>query len=335
MAPSKEVLIRIYRDMVRTRALDEQLIASLREGKNPGSWHSGIGQEAIVAAVATLRPDDYCGYTHRGCYVWVTKGIPMREILAEFYGKASGCCKGKGGTHIASLEHGIFGRSGTQGGHFPLACGQGLAAKFSGKGQVAMVFFGDGCSCRGTLHESMNMASLWQLPVIWMCENNGYAMAVPQAKSTTLTDVAELAHGYSTPSVVVDVKRQGKDITVVATGYCVTLSLQAATELAKEGIEVEVVDPRTLEPLDLGTILGSVEKTGRLLVADEDAVRCGVASEICFQVQEQAFKALKAPVGRVGNLNVPVPYSPVLEREVLPSAKKIAAGIRQVMAYKA
>ncbi len=140
---------------------------------------------------------------------------------------------------------------------------------------------------------------------------------------------------YLVPFGVADVKRQGKDITVVATGYCVTLSLQAAAELAKEGIEVEVVDPRTLEPLDLNTILGSVEKTGRLLVADEDAVRCGVASEICFQVQEQAFKALKAPVGRVGNLNVPVPYSPVLEREVLPSAEKIAAGIRQVMAYKA
>ncbi len=235
MAPSKEVLIRIYRDMVRTRALDEQLIASLREGKNPGSWHSGIGQEAIVAAVATLRPDDYCGYTHRGCYVWVTKGIPMREILAEFYGKASGCCKGKGGTHIASLEHGIFGRSGTQGGHFPLACGQGLAAKFSGKGQVAMVFFGDGCSCRGTLHESMNMASLWQLPVIWMCENNGYAMAVPQAKSTTLTDVAELAHGYSTPSVVVD----GNDAVAVYE------AVEEAVGRARAGLGPSFVEMKT------------------------------------------------------------------------------------------
>jgi pyruvate/2-oxoglutarate/acetoin dehydrogenase E1 component len=139
---------------------------------------------------------------------------------------------------------------------------------------------------------------------------------------------------YLIPFGVADVKREGRDITVVATGYCVPLSLQAAAELAKEGIEVEVIDPRTLEPLDLNTILGSVEKTGRLLVADEDAVRCSVASEICFQVQENIFKALKAPVGRVGNQNVPVPYTPVLEREVLPSAEKIAAGIRRVLAYK-
>lgn len=235
MAPSKDVLLRIYRDMVRTRALDEQLIASLREGKNPGSWHSGIGEEAIVAAVATLREDDFCGYTHRGCYVWVTKGIPMREILAEFYGKATGCAKGKGGTHIVSLKHGIFGRSGTQGGHFPLACGQGLAAKMAGKGQVAMSFFGDGCSCRGTLHESMNMAAVWKLPVIWMCENNGYAMAVPQAKSTTLANIAELAHGYNTPAVVVD----GNDAVAVYE------AVNEAVERARSGAGPSFIEMKT------------------------------------------------------------------------------------------
>jgi pyruvate/2-oxoglutarate/acetoin dehydrogenase E1 component len=139
---------------------------------------------------------------------------------------------------------------------------------------------------------------------------------------------------YLVPFGQANVRREGKDITVVATGYCVPLALQAATELAKEGVEVEVIDPRTLEPLDLPAILASVEKTGRLLVADEDTVRCSVASEICFQVQEQAFRALKAPVARVGNPNIPIPASPVLEREVLPSAEKIAAAIRQVMAYK-
>lgn len=204
MTPNDEVLTRIYRDMVRTRVLDERLIASLREGKNPGSWHSGIGQEGIVAAVATLQKDDYCGYTHRGCYVWVTKGISIREILAEFYGKATGCSKGKGGTHIADLSVGIFGRSGTQGGHFPIAVGQALAAKSAGRGQVAMVFFGDGCSGRGTLHESMNMAAVWRLPVIWICENNGYSMGVPQSRTTTLKDLADLATAYSMSGTVVD-----------------------------------------------------------------------------------------------------------------------------------
>ncbi len=222
MAASNDVLIRIYRDMVRTRALDDMLIQSLREGRNFNQWHSGRGQEAIVAAVATLRRDDYCNYTHRGCYVWVTKGIPMRAVLAEFYGKATGACGGKGGTHISDLSVGIFGRSGTQGGHFPIAVGQALAAKFAGKGQVAMMFFGDGCSTRGTLHESMNLASIWKLPVVWVCENNGFSMSVPLSKTNTLKDLADLAHSYSMPGIVVD----GND--AVAVYEAVSEAVQAA-----------------------------------------------------------------------------------------------------------
>lgn len=138
---------------------------------------------------------------------------------------------------------------------------------------------------------------------------------------------------YLVPFGVADIKRQGRDVTVVATGYMVTLSLKAADELAKEGVEAEIIDPRTLEPLDLETILASVEKTGRLIVVDEDAVRCGVGAEIGFQVQERAFKALKAPVARVGNPNIPVPYSPVLETEILPSPDKIAKMVRRVVAF--
>lgn len=203
MTTDNQALVRVYRDMVRSRLLDEQMIVSLQRGKI-GSWHSGIGEEGIVAAVATLRRDDYVNYTHRGCYVWVAKGMSMKEITAEFYGRATGCCRGKGGTHIADLELGIFGRSGTQGGHFPIAVGQALAAKFAGRGQVAMMFFGDGCAGRGTLHEAMNMAAVWKLPVVWICENNGYSMGVPQSKTTTLKDLAELAHSYSMPGMVVD-----------------------------------------------------------------------------------------------------------------------------------
>ena len=161
MALSNELLIRIYVDMVRSRAIDEQLILAAQRNKMPTMWHSGIGQEAIVAVIAQLCPEDYCTYTHRGAYVWIAKGMTMKEIMAEFYGKATGCAKGKGGTHIARPSLGIFGRSGTQGGHFPIAAGLGIAAQMNRRGQVAVCCFGDGCATRGTMHESMNFASVW------------------------------------------------------------------------------------------------------------------------------------------------------------------------------
>jgi len=128
------------------------------------------------------------------------------------------------------------------------------------------------------------------------------------------------------------VRKEGKDVTIVADGYQVTLSLEAAEDLAKEGIGVEVIDPRTLEPLDIDTILASVEKTGRLVVVDEDYIRCGPHAEIAFQAQEKAFKSLKAPVQRVGNLNMPIPLSKVLRDAALPTKEKIISAVRKTLA---
>jgi len=126
-------------------------------------------------------------------------------------------------------------------------------------------------------------------------------------------------------------RREGKDATVVADGYQVTLSLEAAEDLAKDGISVEVIDPRTLEPLDIDTILTSVEKTGRLVVADEDYIRCGPHAEIAFQVQEKTFRALKAPVQRVGNPNMPIPKAKVLVNAALPTKEKIVAAVKKTL----
>lgn len=128
------------------------------------------------------------------------------------------------------------------------------------------------------------------------------------------------------------VRREGKDVTVVADGYQVTFSLEAAEDLAKEGISVEVIDPRTLEPLDINAILASVEKTGRLVVADEDYIRCGPHAEIAFQVQEKGFKFLKAPVQRVGNLNMPIPMAKILIDAALPTKEKIVAAVKKTLA---
>jgi pyruvate/2-oxoglutarate/acetoin dehydrogenase E1 component len=128
------------------------------------------------------------------------------------------------------------------------------------------------------------------------------------------------------------VRKEGKDATIVADGYQVTLSLEAAEEMEKEGISVEVIDPRTLEPLDIDTILASVEKTGRLVVVDEDYIRCGPHTEVAFQVQGKAFKSLKAPIQRVGNLNMPIPVSRVLIEAALPTKEKIIAAVKRTLA---
>jgi len=127
------------------------------------------------------------------------------------------------------------------------------------------------------------------------------------------------------------VRREGKDVTVVADGYQVTLSLEAAEDLASEGINAEVIDPRTLEPLDIDAILASVKKTGRLVIVDEDYIRCGPHAEIAFQVQERCFSSLKATVQRVGNLNMPIPLAKVLRDAVLPTKDKISAAVKKTM----
>ena len=127
------------------------------------------------------------------------------------------------------------------------------------------------------------------------------------------------------------VRKEGRDVTIVADGYGVTLSLQSAEELEKEGINAEVIDPRTLEPLDIDAIIASVEKTGHLVVVDEDHIRCGPHAEIAFQVQERAFKSLKAPVQRVGNLNMPIPLSKVLLEAALPTKEKVITAVKKTL----
>jgi TPP-dependent pyruvate/acetoin dehydrogenase alpha subunit len=212
MALSKEILLRIYRDIIRQRALDYQLVKDAKSGKLVPGWHSGLGEDAIVAPVALLRNDDYVTYTHRGTYVWIARGMTMEEILAEFYGKATGCCFGYGGTHVSKPSLGFFGRSGMQGGHFPLAVGMGITAKMNGKDQVVMMFFGEGAGTRGHLHEAFNFASVWKLPIIWICENNGQSMSVKLEKMWAIKNIAKIADNYDMPGKTVD----GNDVVAVA-----------------------------------------------------------------------------------------------------------------------
>ena len=157
-------------------------------------------------------------------------------------------------------------------------------------------------------------------PVVFLVHRRHYPVKGPVPEEEYLIPFGEAA-----------VRKEGKDVTIVADGYQVTLALQAAEDLAGEGISAEVIDPRTLEPLDIDTILASVAKTGRLVVVDEDHIRCGPHAEIAFQVQEKSFKSLKAPVQRVGNRNMPIPMAQVLREAALPTKDKIIAAVRETM----
>lgn len=201
----------LYRVMVRSRAFEEAAGVAAQEGLIPGSWLSGIGQEGTVGAVAQLRPDDMITYTHRGAYCFIARGCEPSRLFAELLGRRTGYGKGKGGRHIADLEHGVFGKSGTIGGHAPIAVGLATAVQIQGGDRVVMSLFGEAASNRGTTHSAMNMASLWNLPVVWVCENNGYCGNIPASSYLAMPDVAKMAAAYDMPGASVD----GNDVLAV------------------------------------------------------------------------------------------------------------------------
>lgn len=211
MEPTLAEKRELYELMVRSRAFEETAISLVAEGQIPGSWLSGIGQEGTLGAISQLRPDDYVTYTHRGAYCFIGRGSDPKRLLAELCGKRTGYCKGKGGRHIADLEHGLLGKSGTVGGHAPIAVGVATAIQIRGGDQVIVSLFGEGTSNRGTTHASMNVAAVWGLPVVWICENNGYMGNVPASAYTPVPDIADMAAGYGMPGAVVD----GNDVLAV------------------------------------------------------------------------------------------------------------------------
>jgi pyruvate dehydrogenase E1 component alpha subunit len=165
----------------------------------------------VVGALSTLRQDDYVTYTHRGAYYFITRGSDPGRLLAELYGKRTGYCGGKGGRHIADTAHNLFGKSGTIGGHAPLAVGMATAVRIRKEDAVVMSFFGDGASNRGTTHESMNLSALWNLPVVWVCENNAWAGTTPVSLGTAVDDIANMAGSYGISGRSVD----GNDVLAV------------------------------------------------------------------------------------------------------------------------
>ena len=213
MAYKKELLKDLYRTMVRIRLFEEKVGELFLGGELPGFVHLYIGEEAIATGLCSnLKKDDYLTSTHRGHGHCIAKGAEIKPMMAEIFGKITGYCKGKGGSmHIADFSVGMLGANGVVGGGINLAVGAALASKLKKSGQVAVTFFGDGGANRGTVHEGMNMAAIWKLPVIFVCEFNQYASTTPSSYGTSVPNVSSRAQGYGMPSAIVD----GNDVFAV------------------------------------------------------------------------------------------------------------------------
>ena len=205
-ALTREQLLSAYRTMRTIREFEERVHAEFATGEIPGFVHLYAGEEASAAGVCgNLDDRDTIASTHRGHGHCIARGVDVGEMMAEIYGRRTGSCHGKGGSmHIADLSKGMLGANGIVGGGPPLICGTALAAKIRGTGGVGVAFFGDGASNQGTTLESMNLASVWNLPVIFVAENNGYAETTSSTWSVASDNIADRAAGFGMPGVILD-----------------------------------------------------------------------------------------------------------------------------------
>jgi len=196
----------LYRTMLTIRVFEQRVAREFRTGEIPGFVHMYVGEEAVAAGVcANLTDRDWITSTHRGHGHCIAKGCDLRAMMAEIYGREDGLCKGRGGSmHIADFSRGMLGANAIVGGGISLATGAALAAQVRGEDGVAVAFFGDGAANQGVLHESMNLGSIWKLPVVYVCENNGFAESTPAAYATSVPDIATRAAAYSMPGVTID-----------------------------------------------------------------------------------------------------------------------------------
>ncbi len=220
-------LLSHYQSLVLIRRFEERLSDLFAEGKVPGTAHFCLGQEATaVGAIAALEPRDLVTSNHRGHGHFLAKGAAPRRVLAEIMGKATGYCAGRSGSqHMSHPSIGFLGSNGLTAGMIPVATGAALSQQLLGTGRVVLCFFGDGATGQGAFHEGVILGAIWQLPVVYFCENNGFAMSTPVAESFRVISVAERATAYGIPGVVVD----GNDY------FAVREATQAAVDRARAG----------------------------------------------------------------------------------------------------
>ncbi len=236
-AVSKEKLAEMYKKMLEIRSFEEKVFELYGQNLVPGTIHLYAGEEAVAVGVCScLRKEDYITSTHRGHGHCIAKGAELKRTMAEILGKKTGYCKGKGGSmHIADFAVGMLGATAVVGAGLPIAVGAALSAKLRKTDQVAACFFGEGASNQGTFHESINMASAWTLPVIFVCENNLYAMGTRQSRIMNIENIADRAAAYEIPGVKVD----GNDVLAVFEAS------QKAVDRARRGDGPTLVECKT------------------------------------------------------------------------------------------
>ena len=234
---SQENAIWMYRTMQEIRQFEDKVHELFSQGLLPGFVHLYAGEEAIAVGVcAHLSNVDMITSTHRGHGHCIAKGCDIYGMMAEIFGKRNGLCKGKGGSmHIADLDKGMLGANGIVGGGFPLSVGAGLTAKLKNTGGVSVCFFGDGANNQGTFHESINLASIWKLPVVFIAENNGFAEATPFGYASSCKNIADRAASYNIPSEIVN----GKDVIAVSD------AAKRAIERARRGDGPTLIECKT------------------------------------------------------------------------------------------
>lgn len=234
---NKELAKRFYSDMYKIWRFEQEVFEFYKTGQMAGLAHLYIGEEAVAAgACAAIEARDYIASTHRGHGHLVARGADMGRMMAEILGKETGYSKGKGGSmHIMAMDLGILGANGIVGGGIPMATGAGYSAKYRGTDQVTLCFFGDGAANEGTFHESINMAAAWDLPVVYVIENNLYGITVDSRRVTKEHDLAKRAIGYGIPGYTID----GNDVETVYK------TMQKAVKHAREGKGPSIVECKT------------------------------------------------------------------------------------------
>ena len=237
MEIERDKLLNMYRTMLRIRKFEEKCSKEFSAGRIPGTVHLYIGEEAVATgACACLDPDDYITGTHRGHGHVIAKGARTDRMMAEIYGRKTGYCKGKGGSmHIADPDIGILGANGIVGGGICVASGAGIACEMKGKGQAVVCFLGDGSTNEGAFHEGVNLASIWQLPVVFVIENNLYAEKTRITDTARIIDLGDRCNSYGIPGVVID----GNDVIKVYE------TVGAAVSRAREGKGPTLIECKT------------------------------------------------------------------------------------------
>ncbi len=233
----KQKQLWIYRVMNEIRFFEEKAYEFFAANKLRGSVHLYTGEEAIASAIVSqLSDEDYITSTHRGHGHGIAKSGDLKAAMAELMGKETGFCHGRGGSmHIADLKKGNLGANAIVGGGIPIAVGGALAQSYKGTDNVTVTFFGDGASNQGTFHESINLASVWNLPIIFVCENNGFGISVPVKQSTSVKDISVRAKGYDIPGITVD----GNDV------FAIYEAAETAIKRARQGKGPTLIECKT------------------------------------------------------------------------------------------